>query len=83
MFLIFIFLLVYINKNSNKMLTLITKNNLGFTKPKCNCGLSMNLQKIKKTRKTRESRQSRQSRQSRKNKSRKTGKFAKSRKNKK
>lgn len=35
------------------MLTLITKNNLGFTKPKCNCGLSMNLQKVKKLKKTR------------------------------
>ena len=46
------------------MLTLITKNNLGFTKPKCNCGLSMNLQKIKKTRKNK----------SRKNKSRKNKK---------
>ena len=33
------------------MLTLITKNNLSFTKPKCNCGLSVNKTRKNKTRK--------------------------------
>ena len=33
------------------MLTLISKNNLSFTKPKCNCGLSVNKTRKNKTRK--------------------------------
>ena len=33
------------------MLTLISKNNLSFTKPKCNCGLSVNKTRKTKTRK--------------------------------
>ena len=50
-FLILIFLFAYSNKNNNKMLTLISKNDLGFTKPKCNCGLSIN-KNLKKYRKS-------------------------------
>ena len=30
------------------MITLITKNNLTFTKPKCNCGISINKKVNKK-----------------------------------